>query len=247
MSRKLASWARFMSWSGSSAQARCDITSVGPAVMTTSRTAIHSAGSMPSRFIPVSSWIPKRAPGSASKCRVSCSTEFSIGTSRMSWIMSVSPAIWPANRLISGSGPISFRRAAPSSAETTKNVAPGPQEGRGRCGRNPACRLLPASPPRLSWVADTASSAHEERVAEVDGKDRAGLWTGFWRGSGAACRRCEASRSGRDGLVSRRRRPHVDGEVLHFKSLGWEISFQDLLTDESNRRWGLTQGVGMAG
>ena len=79
ISPKRDSWSAFIAWPGSSAQARWLITRRGPAGSTMSRTAAHSAGSIPSRFMPVSSWTPKGWPGSASKWRVSWSSEFSIG------------------------------------------------------------------------------------------------------------------------------------------------------------------------
>ena len=93
----------------------------GPWASTTAATAAHSAGSIPSRFIPLSSWIPKGWPGSASKCRVTWSMEFSIGTSARSAIMSVSPDMWPPKIPISGPGPSASRTAQPSSAAATKN------------------------------------------------------------------------------------------------------------------------------
>ncbi len=80
--RKARSWAAFIAcWSGSSAQARWLITRTGARARTPSRSAAQSAGSSPSRFMPVSSWMPKGAGAAPSKWRVSCSMEFSSGIS----------------------------------------------------------------------------------------------------------------------------------------------------------------------
>ena len=64
---------------------------VGPRSSAISLSESHSVGSMPRRFIPVSSWIPKGAFGRASKWRSICSALFSIGVRVKSAIMSVSP------------------------------------------------------------------------------------------------------------------------------------------------------------
>ncbi len=93
---------------------------VGDCSSAMSRTAAHSAGSIPSRFMPESSWMPKRWPGRASTWRSIWSTEFSIGTRSRSLIMSVSPRMCPPKTFISTLGPRASRTAAPSSATATK-------------------------------------------------------------------------------------------------------------------------------
>ena len=89
---------------------------------TMSRTAAHSAGSIPSRFMPVSSWTPKGWPGSASKWRVSWSMR--VQHRRESVLgdgVGVAGHVAREDEDV-GPGPRAVRTAAPSSATATKKV-----------------------------------------------------------------------------------------------------------------------------
>ena len=122
ISRKARNWAALAGWPGSSAHIRCDMTSAGPvppsvrAASASERIEAHSAGSKPSRFMPVSSWIAKGARGRRARSRKNCSGLFSTGISPVRSC----PGMCPDSTKMRASGASRGRIALPSEACATK-------------------------------------------------------------------------------------------------------------------------------